>query len=249
MWVPRLLALVASDTWEAGAIDALRGWDREMLPESTGAAVYMVVRDAACRLLAHHPSLASVRAPLPDEPTATFVPLELRMWVFATGLLAAEDATLVADPGGWDALLARALSEGVSVLRAGLGDVVDAWQWGDLHRAMPRHPLGHIHPDWAATLDPPWIAVGGESDTVMSAGHPVGHGFTVTGTSVARYVFDCADWDASGWVVPLGTSGVATSPHFADQQSTWAAGELLPMRYSWPSIEAATSTATVLRPA
>lgn len=248
VWVPRILAVDPGDEWERVALEALRDWDRWMLPESRGAAVYMTVRDAACRIIAHHPALASVRTPLPDEPTATFVPLELRVWALATGLLAADDRTLVADPAGWGGLLTAALADGVAVLRGGLGDDVAAWRWGTLHRARPRHPLGHVHPDWAAALDPPAVEVGGESDTVMSAGHPVGHGFTVTGTSVARYVFDCADWDASRWVVPLGASGDPTSPHFSDQQATWAAGELLPMRYSWASIEASTTTATVLRP-
>jgi len=248
LWVPRLLALEPADEWEAGALDLLRAWDRWMLPESGGAAVYLVVRDAACRILAHHPKLASVRAPLVDEPPATFLPLELRIWTLASGLLAADDRTLVADPRGWDALLAVALADGVAVLRAGQGDDPGGWSWGALHTCAPRHPLSHLHPDWEGALDPPAVAVGGESDTVMSAGHPVGHGYTVTGTSVARYVFDCSDWDASCWIVPLGASGDATSPHFADQQATWARGELVPMRYSKASVEAATSTATVLRP-
>ena len=247
LWVPRILALVPTDQWETSALDGLRTWDRWMLPESMGAAVYMVVRDAACRILAHHSSLATVRAPLADEPAATFLPLEIRIWSLATGLLAADDLTLVADPDGWDGLLATALAEGVAVLRAGLGDQPASWRWGTLHRSAPRHPLGQIHPDWASALDPPPVEVGGESDTVMSAGHPVGRGFTVTATSVARYVFDCADWDASRWVVPLGASGDATSAYFADQQAAWAAGELLPMRYSWASIAASTTAATVLR--
>jgi penicillin amidase len=88
--------------------------------------------------------------------------------------------------------------------------------------------------------------MGGEWDTVMCAAHPAGYGFGVTSTSVARYVFDLGDWDASAWIVPLGASGEATDPHFADQQQAWAAGELVPMRYSWAGIDAAASSVTVL---
>jgi penicillin amidase len=82
----------------------------------------------------------------------------------------------------------------------------------------------------------------------MCAAHPTGHGFGVTSTSVARYVFDLADWDASAWIVPLGVSGEATDSHFADQQAAWSVGELIPMRYSWASIEAAATSVTALSP-
>jgi penicillin amidase len=135
------------------------------------------------------------------------------------------------------------------VLRTRLGDDVDAWQWGALHLAAPRHPLSTLGAQHAARLDPPAAAMGGEWDTVMCAAHPAGHDFGVTSTSVARYVFDAADWDRSAWIVPLGASGDADSPHYADQQGRWAEGDLVPMRYSWPAIESAATSSVRLRPA
>ena len=247
VWVPRLVALVVTDAWEQAGIDALTAWDRCMDPDAVGAAVYAVTRDATCRLLAHHPELASVRAPLVDEPPGTFQPLELRLWVLSTGLLAADDATLLWDDQDWNSVLAGALADAIGVLRTILGDDPADWQWGGLHHAAPRHPLAVLHPEWHDRLDPPLVAMGGEWDTVMCAAHPAGHGFGVTSTSVARYVFDLADWDASAWIVPLGASGDATSPHFADQQQAWSVGDLVPMRYSWAGIEAAATATTVLR--
>ncbi len=234
-WVTRLLVVSPRDDWERSALSALAAWDRSMDPDSVGAAVYVVTRDAACRRIAHHPDLAPLRVPVADEPPGTFQPLELRLWALSTGLLAADDDTLVAASGGWDATLADSLTDAVAVLRTSLGDDIAAWQWGALHRAAPRHPLAPLHPEWEGRLDPPSVAMGGEWDTVMCAAHPTGYGFGVTSTSVARYVFDLADWDASAWMVPLGTSGEATDPHFADQQSAWSVGDLVPMRYSWDS--------------
>jgi penicillin amidase len=244
VWVPRLLGLTPRDDWERRALAALGDWDRSMDPDSVGAALYVVTRDAACRLLAHHPDLVPLRLPFADEPAGTFQPLELRLWALSTGLLAADDTTLV--PSGWTSTLADALTDAVAVLRTALGDDVGAWQWGALHRAAPRHPLSALHPDWAGQLDPPSVAIGGEWDTVMCAAHPAGHGFGVTSTSVARYVFDLADWDASAWVVPLGASGEPTDRHFADQQPAWSVGDLVPMRYSWAGIEAGATSLTVL---
>ncbi len=216
--------------------------------DSVAAAVYVVTRDAVCRRLAHDPRLAPLRAPLPDEPAGTFQPLELRIWALSTGLLQSRDPTLLPPGRTWHDELAEALADAVGILRTTLGDDVDEWRWGALHEARPRHPLGAARPDAASRLDPPAVAVGGEWDTVMCAAHPAGHGFEVSSTSVARYVFDLGDWDRSGWVVPLGASGDADSPHFADQQSAWAGGQLVPMRYSWDVVERDGSRRTVLRP-
>ena len=75
-----------------------------------------------------------------------------------------------------------------------------------------------------------------------------GDPFTVTGTSVARYVFDAADWDNSRWVVPLGASGHPGSSHYADQRPIWADDDVVPMLYTWPAVEAAAELRQILKP-
>ena len=83
---------------------------------------------------------------------------------------------------------------------------------------------------------------------VFASSHAVGTSYAVTGGSVARYVFDLANWDASGWIVPLGAHGDAASAHFTDQRDAWAHGELIPMRYDWDVIESAATASTQLQP-
>jgi penicillin G amidase len=248
-WAVRLAALDPVDEWERAAVSKLAGWDHVMAADSSAAAIYAVGRDAACRIVAHHPELAPLRAPLDDEPPGTFLPLELRLWSISTALLDADDTTLLREGESWERVLAAALSDAVGVLRSRLGDDPDEWRWGDLHLAGPRHPLGVVDPEHAQRLDPRPVPIGGEWDTVMCAAHPAGHGFGVTSTSVARYVFDAGDWDRSAWIVPLGASGDADAPHFADQQAAWARGDLVPMRYSWDSIDVTATASTRLTPA
>ena len=131
----------------------------------------------------------------------------------------------------WDDVLATALADGVGILRTALGDDPTAWRWGALHVAAPgircRSPTrsGPV----ASTLP---VAMGGEWDTVLCAAHPAGNGFGVTSTSVGSLRVRPRGLGSSAWIVPLGASGDPASPHFADQQRTWAAGELVPMRYS-----------------
>jgi penicillin amidase len=187
--------------------------------------------------------------PYPGVPLGTFVPLELRLWPRLPALLTADDRTLLPADTTWADLLRAALTDAVTLLRDELGEDVDAWRWGALHECRPSHPLAIAQPGWAGQLNPPTVEMGGEWDTVWSAAHPAGYGFNVTTASVARYVFDLDDWDRSRWVVPLGASGDASSPHFADQQTPWAAGTLLPMRYGWDGIARHAESTTTLHPA
>ncbi|MEX0664892.1 MAG: penicillin acylase family protein [Acidimicrobiia bacterium] len=246
VWVEHIAAIDGRDEWERDSIGALRAWDRAMDADSIGAAVYLAVRDAAGRIIAHDPRLAALRAPLEGEPSATFLPLELRLWPLLTELLAVDDRTLLGDEQTWTELLAGAVTNGVGVLRTLLGDDVGAWRWGALHSCAPSHPLSAVRPDVAIELDPAPIEMGGDSDTVFNAAHPAGFGFGVTGASVARYVFDLGDRRNSRWVVPLGASGDRGSEHFADQQRAWAAGELLRAWASWNDLAAIGSDSTRL---
>jgi len=249
VWVERLVRLDGRDPHEQAALDHLRRWDLVMDADSVGAAVYVVTRDAVGQAVATHPALAPLREPFPGEPRALFAPLELRLWTLLPGLLGADDPTLLPAGVTWPELLAGALTEAVGYLRGELGDDVAAWRWGALHRCAPHHPLSALDPAGAARLDPPPVELGGEWDTVWSTAHPAGYGFGVTTASVARYVYDLADWERSAWVVPLGASGDPASPHFADQQRAWSTGALIPMRYSWDAIEPAAASTTTLLPA
>jgi penicillin amidase len=248
VWVERLERLDGQDERQRIALDRLRSWDRVMDADSVAAAVYVVTRDRVGVAVARQPRLASLRRPFVGEPVGTFQPLELRLWTVLPGLVAADDTTLLPAGATWDTVLADALTDAVSLLRTRLGDDVDTWRWGRLHQCAPTHPLAGVNPAWAARLNPPPVEVGGEWDTVWSTAHPAGYGFGVTTASVARYVFDLADWDRCAWIVPLGSSGEPTSPHFSDQQRSWAAGELVAMRYRWDVIADTAESTTHLRP-
>jgi penicillin amidase len=248
LWIARLTALDPGDPIERAALRVLADWDGSMHADSAAAAVYAVVRDAVCRRLVHGPALAGLRTPVRDEPPSAFVPPTLRLWPVVSVLLAADDLTVLPPGETWDDVLGAALADGVALLRTRFGDDPATWRWGALHVSAPKHPLSGAHPEWEGRLDPPEVEMAGEWDTVFASSHAAGLGFAVTGASVARYVFDLGDWDRSGWVVPLGASGDCTSPHFADQRGAWAAGELLPMRFTRAAVEAAATTAVTLTP-
>ena len=92
------------------------------------------------------------------------------------------------------------------------------------------------------------IGVAGDGETVRAGGVAPLHGLRCYLSSCARYVFDLADWDNSGWVVPHGVSGVRGGGHDLDQRNAWAGCELLPMAYTPEAVAAiAKTTETISR--
>ena len=234
----RLLAQVEPlDDYFARAIEALSGWDGTMDRDAVVPTIYSAFRLELDRTLLVH-----LLGPLADEAlgaTGRGAPMQLTqlraLWV----RMADEgDASMLSPGDDWRSLMARALADGVAGLRLRLGDDIGSWKWDRVHFTRPEHTLSASFPEAAPLLDPPPVPMGGDGDTPHAASYHPSDPFTVTSTSVARYVFDTADWDNSAWVVPLGASGHPGSAHYADQAPIWADVQLIPMPYDWDRIAA-----------
>ncbi|PCG84202.1 penicillin amidase [Streptomyces sp. WZ.A104] len=211
--------LVLPLTGLSPAANALReelvSWDRRMAADSRGAAVFAAWRGALTRRLTADPALAGL-TPRADDPPV-FLP-----WLSPLGRVGHALEGLTAPgvlPGSVDIAThtREALEE---VAAAGV-----AATWGDTHRLAP----------WEAvpSQDTEWPAVHGDHDCVMSSSSVPGLTDLSARASAARYVWDLADRDNSGWVVPLGASGRPSSPHHHDQLGLWVRGELAPVVTDW----------------
>lgn len=200
----------------------LAGWDGRMEPGSTAAAAYSVLRRELALLLLERSGLSAFI----EHPWNRLLPgirAESAIWRVARDHLEEDDESLL---GGWS--WRRALTEAID--RAGR-----SWggePWGELHATGQRHPLG------LAEFDPPSVPYGGDMDTVQASAYLPVTGLRTAAGSVARYAFDVADWDRSGWVVPLGAAGEPGTPHAHDQQEFWRTGRLVQAPYSRPAVEA-----------
>ncbi len=246
-FVALLRGLPGADGPTAPALEALLGWDGEMQPDSVAATVYSAFRERLLRDLMTPllgPLAPEAFAGAPRGAVAHMARLRARL----TEWIRADDRTLLPPGLDWPAMLAGALAGAVAELTDELGADLAAWRWGAVHATRPRHPLSALFPAMAPLLDPPGVPAGGDGDTVQAASFMATAGYTVTATSVARYVFDLADWERSGWVVPLGVSGHPGSPHYADQAAAWAELRLYPMRYDWRRIREEAAARQVLEP-
>jgi penicillin amidase len=249
-FVERLKDLAPNDEGPARALEFLRSWNGTMDTESVGATIYTVTRDQLTGLLMSQPKLLALNTnPFTDEPRLPAVkPEALIMWTILPTLLGKDDTTLLAEGQDWESLLIEALGRAVEWLKGKLGPNMEEWRWGRLHRTLPVHPLAAVSSELGELLNPPPVSIGGDGDTPQAARISPGVSYNVVHASVARYVFDLADWDNSRWVVPLGSSGHPGSRHYADQAGLWADVELVPMLYSWERIIADAETEQRLEP-
>ena len=232
----RLLAKVDPlDELSTRAKQELAGWDGEMEREAVAPTIY-----SAFRLRLHREVFRHLLGDLAEEAlgaTGRGAPGHLMQLASLLVTMAGENDTSLLPPGtDWYSLAARSLAGAVSDLRDRLGDDMDSWTWGRVHRTAPRHTLSDSLPELGSLLDPPSVSIGGDGDTPQSAGYSATQPFAVTGTSAARYVFDTGDWSNSGWITPLGACGHPGSPHYADQTPVWAEVQLIPMLYDWDRI-------------
>ncbi|TIC87458.1 penicillin acylase family protein [Nocardioides sp. GY 10113] len=221
--VPTVAALVP------GAFD---DFDGRMRAGSPHAARYAAWRSALVHRIAEAPELARLRhAVATHDHGPLFAP-----WLGVTYRVGLALPTLAAaasaghSPLGLDlAALARDALAEVDALAA-TGDLPATW--GETHVAAPVHALAEhgLHdPDLPA---PP---LDGDQDCVRAAASYPAITDACSKGSVARYVWDLADRERGGWVVPTGASGLP-GPHERDQQPHWAAGTLVPIVSDWDDL-------------
>lgn len=120
------------------------------------------------------------------------------------------------------------------------------WRWGDHHYTGASHPLSQITGD--SSLDPPRVAMGGDSDTIQAAsyGWRATEPFLVSGLSVYRQVVDLGNPEKATWVIPGGSSGNSRSRHYSDQLEQWATNRRIPMHWVDGDIEESAEQTQIL---
>jgi penicillin amidase len=206
----RAVAALTGLTGDAAALQReIASWDQHLHADSTTAAAYVAVRSGLVERVAASSGFEALQGGSPYGEL--FAP-----WFLLTGQLYLGLANLLSDDGRRlipevDRLLAASV-EAVAADRPG--------PWGERHRYEPLHALG------IRLEEPPPLA--GDNDCVRCTGALPGSDVAYRG-SVARYVWDLAGLDRSGWVVPLGASGDPTDPHHHDQMAAWVDGTLVPL--------------------
>ncbi len=189
----------------------LVAWDQRFTADSTEATAYVDVRTRLVSELARTPTLAPLAdrvEPGVDPLLAPWFDVPTELWLSLPHVLSPRGRALLPEV---DTLLAEAVAHVAAR---------PAEPWHRRHTYAPYHPLGHELPDV------PGLA--GDNDCVRCAGARPGSDLVMRG-SVARYVWDLAGLDRSGWVVPLGADGDPAAAHHHDQLEAWVDARLVPV--------------------
>lgn len=247
--VPALVVLSPANDKVRQAIDLLKEWDCAMDRDQAAPTVYSATLSVLIRKVVT-PMVGPTLTEAAMNGTDRGGPAHLNgLRGQIVKMVEQNDTSLLREGASWGPLLASALEEAIAWIVDTLGDDVDGWTWGVLHRTGHTHTLAGAVPEHAGLLNPPTVDCGGDADTPQAGAYTPGKPFTLYGTSVCRYVYDLADWDNCWWAVPLGASGHPGSPHYADQMERWADVGLYPMLYDWTWIKVDAETMQVLSPA
>ncbi len=249
--VAALLAVdLGGDTFTEEARDLLRTWDHTTPARGTQAAPAAYV-NAVWRQL--------MQLTFADEVPSDLV-------ANGGGRYRAVMVTLLADPTnlwwddkdtpgvaeGRDEILRRALVAARTELTRSLGKDPASWQWGDLHRWTPTHPVlgqasvpGPVR--WLVNDDP--VALGGGSSIVNANGWDASKGYAVNWAPSMRMVVDLGDLENSVWINQTGASGHPLSSHYTDQVADWARGHSRPWPFGRAALDAVIEDRLVLAPA
>jgi penicillin amidase len=124
-----------------------------------------------------------------------------------------------------DEIIRKSFVEGINHLRELLGDDMNEWRWGKIHRLKLIHPLGLKSPfDKVFNLGP--FEVGGAGTTVNNAGFSMLKPFDcVLGPSMRQVVDFSENFLYS--VIPAGPSGQIMSKFYDSQTKIYLNGEYL----------------------
>jgi penicillin amidase len=232
--LPQLLSMEPGDERQKEALSLLADWGLELEADSPASALYQVwsVHIAG-----------KVLQPLLGQELFTHV-YARRQW--SHGFLHKTLPSLLSFPSArWfggegiearDAVLREALDAALDELTIRLGEGIQEWQWGALHRARFTGRLAII-PELTELFTAGEAEMGGDDQTILQGLYEPGVPYDVAVLPSWRQIIDMSDLDASVGTLTLGQSGNPASPHFKDQLRLWAGGDHHPMPFTRPAVD------------
>jgi penicillin G amidase len=215
--VPLMTGFAPATERQGKALDLLRGWDFQMRPEAPQPLIF----DAWL--------IALTEVVFADELGQDFDAFlgweaDRLQRVLTQDQAWCDDRGTPANENCKDQLKAS-LDRALEDLSDRLGDDMDAWRWGDLHRARFAHPVFTSVPLLSRLFDRT-IEVGGDYYTAFRAVPRIRgeQRFTAVHGAGVRAVFDLSNLDKSLFVLGPGQSGNVLSRHYDSQLVSWRLG-------------------------
>jgi penicillin amidase len=240
-----MVEIEPADDRQKAALAWLDGWDGDLAADSIAAGIY----EAWCKHLATAILLPRLGGELFDHFYGR------RQWTnsFQVQVL----PTLLRNPtaqwfgeegrSGRDVMLRETLDGALDELTSLLGEDMDDWRWGALHRIRFAHPLA-ILPGLESLFVAAEIEIGGDEQTIHQGMFEPGAGYDAVVIPSWRHVIDLSDVDASVGTNTVGQSGNPASPHYKDLVELWSTGRYHPLPLSRDKVDGLAESSITLRP-
>jgi penicillin amidase len=213
------------------ALTILQNWDARIVPDSTVAPLVAEMRLAFRNRI--------IKAALGEELAKEYG------WGNGSTLI---DRLITEQPREWlpkefsryDELLLACYADAHAALTKRLGADEAQWTWGRYAQVNFSHPLARVPLVGQQFLIPPFPQNGsGANVTTVNVGRSVS----------MRFIADPGDWDRTQQGIPLGESGLPSSPHWRDQLEDWRNVTPRVFPFTKAAVERATRETIVITPA
>ena len=233
---PLLLQAPISDPKGVEALEWMRNWDYQLLPESVAAGMYVAWERALVKEVRKRLVPQAVQGLL--QPPLT----QIIRWMNQPELVFKENALSQRDQ-----LLAQTWATALEDLAKQLGPKLTDWAYGQAaykHIAL-QHPLSKwVDAQTQQQIDLGPLPRGGYAHTPAANGS----GNNQTAGASFRMVTDLADWDLTQMTNTPGQSGDPRSPFYQNLFEDWAKDRYFPAYFSDKKIKKHTSELLILSP-
>jgi len=214
------IAAVADDKSSiAQAAARLLAWDGDCSEQSVAASIFHVF---------HHRLLVNLLSPdLGEQLFAAYVEI-LNQCIVPTDRIFSNPQSPWFGARSRAQSVDRALREACAELEAALGDDMEDWHWGKIHRLEMNHALGRL------SFLKPLLGIGplaasGDGMTLDLGFYRHSNPYTQTVGPSLRFIVEFDNEPRSHFVLSSGQSGHPSSRHYRDQTEQWRNGKRIPM--------------------
>ena len=217
-------SIVADGTVSPETLAVLRDWDGKMAVDSRGAVLATELRNCISNKIADA-----------NKPVPSFL---INQRIVELAIREKLSRWLPADVKTYGELYKQCDGSVRTTLAASktYGGDPSGWVWGKTFVSRFPHPLASV-PFIGGQFATPSVPIPGSRDTPN-----VGSGVSM------RLIASPGDWDATRHVIPLGQSGIPSSPHFKDQFELWRTGTPAILPFTQAAIEKAAVQVVVMGP-
>jgi penicillin amidase len=197
------------------AANRLLSWDGRCSEASIDAAIFHVF---------HHRLLANLLSPtLGEELFTAYVEILNQCIVPTDRILNDSNSVWFSERSRYE-LVAMSLREACAELQDALGEKLEEWQWGKIHKLHLNHALGRISV-FKSLLGIGPLSAPGDGMTINVGFYRHSNPYSHTVGAALRFVVDFGGRQHSGFILPSGQSGHPLSVHYADQTAMWLGGK------------------------